>query len=209
MSRHGKAWSWIGVLAVGAAIFSFTTWPRDVLQQPIMVDQPATAVDVVIVLGSGTRENDDNNLPPQAEQRVKKGVELVQAGYAPRLIVAGGLSPVTNLIEADLMATEAVADNLPAAQIYKEAESRDTWQNATNSLAIMDKQGWKTALVVTSPYHTWRACRMFWKQHANVRCVAAPYALVPARSTYEKFMDNRSVVREYGAIIYAWLQKRV
>lgn len=206
MSRQGKAWSWIGVAAVLAAIFYFTTWPRDLLQLPLMVDQPPIQADVVIVLGSGTRRHDPNNLPPQAEQRVKKGTQLVQAGFASRVIMAGGKSPVTGLIEADLMSEVAKTDGLDENQIVLERESRDTWQNAQNSLKIMKDENWQTALVVTSPYHTWRACRMFQKQGANVRCLAAPYDLVPIQTTYDTFMDNRSVVREYGAIVYNWLK---
>lgn len=205
--RRGRWWLGGGIALIVA--LSSTPWPRDVLQLPLVVDQPAIAADVVVVLGGGTRAKDSNYLPPQVEQRVVKGVSLVNAGYASRLVMAGGPHPVTGLVEADVMAAEAIRLGLRDDQIERERRSRDTWQNATNTLAIMTERGWDSALVVTSPYHTWRACRMFSKQGGDVRCLAAPYNLVPVSGWYERFMDNRSVVREYGAVIYAWIQGRL
>lgn len=211
MTRRLKRWLLGGEVLVIllVTIFTVTTWPRDILGAPLTLHETPQPSDVIIVLGSGTRKKDSNFLPPQAEQRVAEGSLLYRQGYATQLIVAGGISPVTKLVEADLMALLAAADGVQADAIIKESNSRDTWQNAQNSLAIMKTNGWKTALVVTSPYHTRRACHFFRKQGADVRCIAAPYDLVPANSVYEKFMDNRSVIREYGAWIYAWLQKRL
>lgn len=211
MTRRLKRWLIGGgtAIIIIAIVFTFTTWPRDILGAPLTLHETPRPSDAIIVLGSGTRKNDSNFLPPQAEQRIAEGALLYRQGYAPNLIVAGGLSPVTNMVEADLMAPLATADGIPAVAIIKEPGSHDTWENAANSLAIMETSGWKTALVVTSPYHTRRACHFFRKQGADVRCIAAPYDLVPANSVYEKFMDNRSVIREYGAWIYAWLQRRL
>lgn len=210
MSRRVEWLIGIGlVVVIVIELMIITTWPRDLLETPLIVDEPAKTVDVVIVLGAGTRKNDPNNLPPQAEQRVVKGVSLVQEGFAPRLIVAGGQSPSTGLIEADLMSAYAIERGLGDSQVEEERSSRNTWENATNSIALMKQNGWSSALVVTSPYHTWRACRMFRKQLATVSCIPADYSLVPTTDAYNRFMDNRSVIREYGAIVLAWFRKQL
>lgn len=210
MSRR---WKWSAGVVVGVDVlvmlFVFTTWPRDILGAALTLHEDPVKSDVIIVLGGGTRKKDPNNLPPQAEQRVAKGVELYEAGFAPRLIEAGGVSPTTGLVEADLMSQLGLTRGVPAEVIFAERASRDTWENATNTLAIMAEQGWTNALVVTSPYHTKRACHFFRKQGGNVRCIAADYSLVPATDIYNRLMDNRSVLREYGAWIYAWFQGRV
>ncbi len=211
MRQRIKAWLGVGggfIVAI-LLVFLFTTWPRDVLQKPLTVNEELHETDVIIVLGAGTRQHDPNNLPPQAEQRIYAGVDLYKVGVANHLIMAGGKSPVTKLVEADLMASQAALDGALPTDIVLERASRDTWQNAENSRSIMRVMGWKTATVVTSPYHTWRACRMFRKQGADVTCVAADYALAPAHNIYNRFMDNRAVVREYGAIVLAWVQGRL
>jgi len=210
MRRRSK---WLVGVGVGvfmvAAIFMFTTWPRDLLGAPLTLHETPVASDVIIVLGGGTRKKDSNSLPPQAEQRVAKGVELYRAGIAPRIIEAGGLSPTTGLVEADLMSKLGLATGVPAEAIFAERNSRDTWENARNTLAIMAEQGWMTATIVTSPYHTRRACHFFRDLGGDVRCIAAEYSLVPTNDIYNRFMDNRSVLREYGAWIYAWFQGRI
>ena len=211
MTRRRKQWLIGGAITLVtlALIFVFTTWPRDILGAPLTLHETPRPSDVIIILGAGTKKNDNNFLPTQAEQRVAEGALLFRLGYAPKVIVAGGYSPTTKLVEADLMAPLGVIDGISSSAITKERKSRNTWQNAANSLVIMESAGEKTALVVTSPYHTSRACHFFRQQGADVRCISAPYSIVPADSFGEKFSDNRSVVREYAAWVYAWLQGHV
>lgn len=197
-----------GIIIALVPIFLFTTWPRDVLQIPLVShDQPRKS-DVIIILGAGTRKGSDK-LPLQAAQRLLSGADLYQEGYAPVVIVTGGFSKRTKLIEAELMQPEAVEFGIPVENVIKENQSLNTWENATYSLAIMQKKKWTTAIVTTSPYHTWRACRMFRRQGADVVCVPAEYSLRPPHTIYDRFVDNRAVIREYGAIILAWFQGRL
>lgn len=182
--------------------------PRDALQAPLVLNEPVKPADVIIVLGSGTSKKGDH-MTTQGRQRVAAGVLAINRGLAPRVIMAGGLNRKTNFIEADVMAEYAVSRGMSDADIVPEVQSRDTWENAKNSLVIMRDNGWKSAIVITSPYHTWRACRMFRKQGASVKCMVAPYALVPADSFFNHLMDTRSVIREYGAIVYNWLKDQL
>ncbi len=178
-----------------------TNWPAAVFQLPLTVyDRPRSA-DVVIVLGAGARKH-GQPLPPQAKERIQQGYSLLQQGYAPTMIVAGGLSKQSGLIEADLMKAYAISIGLPSEQIVVENRSINTWENAVNALDIMKRNNWESALVVTSPYHTLRACTIFHKLRAEVKCIAAPLSLIPTDSVYERLTDFRSVIREYGAIVY-------
>lgn len=203
MNRSRKIAWW----SVGAASFLFalstvfTTWPAELLQLPLVVYEVPQQTDVVIVLGAGARKNGEP-LPPQAKERIQRGVSLVRLGYAPTMIVAGGLSKKSGYVESDLMKTYAMSLGLSGDQIVEEGRSINTWQNATNSIDIMKRNSWTSALVVTSPYHTLRACTMFRKQHASVRCIAASLNTIPTDTVYERLTDLRSVVREYGALVY-------
>ncbi|MEK7537537.1 MAG: YdcF family protein [Patescibacteria group bacterium] len=210
-------WIVSGALAVVAAwSVSFTTWPAELLALPLTVYQPPRPADVVIVLGAGARKHPSSGkgqtrdpLPPQAKERIIRGAGLIQQGYAPAMIVAGGYSKQSGYVEAQLMKPFAVSRGIAPAQIIAEDQSKNTWENAVNSLAVMQRNGWQSALVVTSSYHTLRACAIFRKLQADVRCIAAPLNTIPTDTVYERLTDFRSVVREYGALVYNLVQGRL
>ena len=189
------------VLILGMTSERFTNF----LMIPITENQGLVRSDVIIVLGAGSRSTTPH-LPPQAYARVQQGVSLLLDGWAPKMVVSGGYSTHTGLTEAPLMATIARTAGARPEQVIEEPQSKNTWENATDSLAIMQEKGWASALVVTSPYHTYRACAIFHKQGANVRCIAAPLRTEASHTVYERLMDLRSVLREYGAIIYFYLK---
>lgn len=198
-----------GALVVVAAwSVSFTTWPAELLALPLTVYQSPRPADVVIVLGAGARKRGDP-LPPQAKERIIRGAGLVQQGYAPAMIVAGGYSKHSGYVEAQLMKPFAVSRGIAPAQVIEEDQSKNTWENAVNSLAVMQRNGWQSALVVTSSYHTLRACTIFRKLQADVRCIAAPLSIIPTDTVYERLTDFRSVVREYGAMVYNLVQGKL
>lgn len=209
MTRRNKIRWWIGGLAASAVavllLAATTEWPTNLLMAPLTQNESLQKTDVIIVLGAGSRSQAPH-LPPQAYARVQEGVTLLQDGWAPRMIVSGGYNVHTTLTEAPLMAAAAVQDGAAPAQVIQEPRSKNTWENATDSLAIMAENNWKTALVVTSPYHTWRACHIFRKQRADVHCIAAPLRTSASHTVHERLMDFRSVVREYGAIVYFFLK---
>lgn len=186
-------------------VSGMTTWIRDGLQAPLVTKEQPQPADVIIVLGSGTQLQGDH-VPPQAKQRVRQAIALWRNGQAGRVILSGGRDDNTKLVEADTMADFASALGLPNNVILEERISKNTFQNAIFSLDLMKENGWRTAIVVTSPYHTWRACQIFRKQKADVHCVAAPYSLFPANSFLDHLNDTISVVREYGAIVYNWVK---
>lgn len=198
---RGQRW-WVagGVAGLAFLTICFFTWPSRVLQLPLIVHDQPQAADVVIVLGAGARSHGDP-LPPQAKERVERGAELMKQGLASAMIISGGLSKSSGYIEADLMKAYAVAQDLPAENIIEEKTSTSTWENAINSLEIMRRNNWQTALIVTSSYHTYRACAIFHHLRASVRCIAAPLNIIPTDSVYERLTDFRSVVREYGAVV--------
>lgn len=209
MRRRAKIWSALGgfVLAV-FTLAAFTDILRNGLTPPLVVDETPKKSDVIIVLGAGTRKH-GNKLPPQAKQRVLKGLDLQRQGWAPTALMSGGRDKNTGYVESMEMLVYGFAQGGALDAMAAEAKSKDTFENAKYSLAIMRTRGWRTAIVVTSPHHTWRACRIFRKQGADVRCVAAPFSLLPQTSVYEHLTDTRSVVREYGAIVYNWLKRQL
>lgn len=189
----------VGILiALGFFVF-VSGWPTQLLQFPLIRNEAPRQSDVIIVLGAGTRGGVDP-LPVQAKDRLARGAELVAENFASSIIVTGGLSARTHHIEADIMAPYLEQRSISASNIIREPQARDTYENALYSKKIMENHEWKTALVVTSPYHTFRSCRVFRALDIDVRCVAAP--LNDRGVLKERILNLRSVIREYGAIVY-------
>lgn len=199
-----RRWTIIGVILVVVGFFVVATpWPTDVLAWPLVRNQSPKPADVIIVLGAGTRRGADP-LPTQAKLRTDKGIELWRAGLAPTVMISGGKSKVTGLIESNIMAGYAIERGLTPDDIIPEEHSTSTRENAEESLKIMDAKKMETAIIVTSSYHTWRSCRVFQAFSASVQCVAASVH-TKTETLYDRMVNIRSVLREYGAIaLYAF-----
>jgi uncharacterized SAM-binding protein YcdF (DUF218 family) len=113
--------------------------------------------DVILVLGAAVWPGERPS--PILLSRIQKGVELYHQGYADTLILSGGLggNPPS---EAEAMRRVAVQMGVPDAAIVLEDRSHSTQENIRNTAAIMAAHGWSSALVVSDPYHLYRACRM-------------------------------------------------
>ena len=83
-----------------------------------------------------------------------------EAGFAPRIIVSGGQGADEPISEAESMRRYLVALGMPNEVIKLEDKSTNTQQNMEYSKAIMDAEGYHSALIVTSDYHLWRALQL-------------------------------------------------
>jgi len=94
-------------------------------------------------------------------RRAKKGAELVRAGYAPRLFLSNGLR-FYGLSESEAAANYVVAMGLPRESVVALHESpQSTQAEARMDLRVLREMGVHSMLLVTSPYHTGRATRIF------------------------------------------------
>ena len=128
---------WAGVLTV-----AYETVPDHNTDQ--------SRFDTVIVLGTPARA--DGSPSPEMRERVEEGVREYRAGVAPHLIMTGG--PAHNrYVEAHTMAQLAEGEGVPEQAIVEEGQAQDTIQNIWYSHLILEREGWHSALVVSSPYH--------------------------------------------------------
>ena len=75
-----------------------------------------------------------------------------------------------------------------------------SWENATNAAAICKKRGWKNVILVSDPFHLWRAQKNF--QKCGVRALVSPAAaeqwkLQPARRLFWTAREAVLVVRDW------------
>jgi uncharacterized SAM-binding protein YcdF (DUF218 family) len=132
-----------------------------------------TRFDTLIVLGTPCRLDGTPSL--EQRERVLEGVREFRAGVAPHMIVTGG--PAHNhFVEADCMKHLAVEQGVPADDVIEENQARDTIQNIWFSHLIMEKHGWRSAEVISSPSHLPRTALILerytgrdsfaWRTHA-------------------------------------------
>lgn len=114
----------------------------------------AQHADAIIVLGSAVWPN--GRASPALVSRIRHGIELYRAGYAPYLILSGGIG-ANPPSEAEAMRRIAVDAGVPESALVLEAQSHSTEENLANAKLIMALRGWKTALLVSAPYHILRA----------------------------------------------------
>jgi uncharacterized SAM-binding protein YcdF (DUF218 family) len=94
------------------------------------------------------------------EARVAHGIWLYEQGYAPLVVVSGGVR-VRPPTEADLMSAAMLAAGVPQEALVVEDQSLNTGQNAAYVAPLLRQQGVERIILVTSPFHQWRAERVF------------------------------------------------
>ncbi len=132
-----------------------------------------TRFDVIIVLGTPAKRK-SGRPTPEMRSRVEEGVRLYKAHIADHLLMTGGAAH-NCYTEAEVMAALAVSLGVPSGAISIEPHAHNTKQNAAFSVAIMRQQGWRAALVVSSPAHLPRAGYVFSCQPILYRMQAAPW----------------------------------
>lgn len=136
----------------------------------LLPTQPLTPADAIVVLGNRPPLDDHGRVAPETARRVREGVALFRRGLAPRLLFTGGPAPRGGT-EARVMARYALELGVPADAILREERSRDTAENAHNSVTLLcrGERCHPSVIVVSSPYHLRRAARLFECAGARVQ----------------------------------------
>ncbi|WP_202081021.1 YdcF family protein [Caldalkalibacillus salinus] len=109
--------------------------------------------DVILVLGAGVWEGGPS---PALVSRTQHAAELYKQGFAPYIIVSGGLGehPPT---EAEAMQNILVEHDVPREAIILEDRAKNTAQNLAYSYELMEENEWSSVLIVTDVFHVKRA----------------------------------------------------
>lgn len=110
--------------------------------------------DTIIVLGSAVWPHERPS--PSLNARIQHAVALYQAGYATHLILCGGVGAYPPS-EAEVMRRVATQAGVPDAALVLEERSHSTEENLANAKRLMDARGWRSAVIVSDPFHLYRA----------------------------------------------------
>jgi len=164
----------------------------------VVLATPITADNLLMLLETGLPTSFENNAPPTAIvilsgdvakrttekletdvgpltlERLRAGAELYRRLKLP-ILVSGGVPPEGGLPIAVLMA-RSLGQDFAVPVRWTETGSRNTWENARYSAAILAAEGIHSVYLVTHAWHTRRAVIAF--SHFGITATAAPYGLM-------------------------------
>ena len=117
----------------------------------------ARPADAIIVLGAAAY---DARPSPVFEERIRHGLNLYRAGYAPVLLFTGGYGTGARFAESQVAQRYAVRQGIPEDAILIETSSRTTLQNLVEARELMRERRLRRAIIVSDPLHMARALRL-------------------------------------------------
>lgn len=143
-------WTIAILIVLVIALPLFVGWylsPQDSLEK----------VDAIVVVSGG-----DNDL------RINKGVQLYKEAWAPVLIFSGAAAS-GEISNAEAMKNIAITRGVPDEAILVEEKSKTTLENARFTAETIKEKGYKSIILVTSPYHQRRTYELFKKELPDVK----------------------------------------
>lgn len=132
------------------------------------VDETRRA-DVAIVLGAGAS---DAGVSPVFQERINHGIRLYQSGYVEKLILTGGYGQGNRHSDAYAAKQYALSQGVPEEDILLEEASAITQENIENAKAVMDRNSYDSAILVSDPLHMKRA--MLMARDAGIEAYSSP-----------------------------------
>jgi len=151
--------------------------------------------DAIVVLGASQY----NGTPsPVFAARLDHAKELYDAHVAPRIVTVGGNQPGDVTTEAQSGQNYLVAHGVPIDAIQPVRTGRDTLQSMRAVAAEFRSRGWKSAVLVTDPWHCLRARAM--ARDAGIKASTSPEHSGPAVGSFTT--DVHYIARETLAYLY-------
>lgn len=143
----------LAVLGVSAMLMINNHVKMTAQEKILTVEGAATLddVDCIIVLGCQVRE--DGSLSDMLHDRLARGVELYQAGAAPKLLMSGDHGQ-DDYDEVGAMKQFAVENGIASEDVFKDHAGFSTYETMYRAKEIFQA---KKVVIVTQEYHLYRA----------------------------------------------------
>lgn len=160
--------------------------------------------EVIVVLGGGERAKAfprPTSELNEAGDRLLYAAQLYRQGAAPRILVSGGKAPwvaSASVPGAESMAEILTAMGVPREALWLETASRNTYENALETGAILESRGIRSVILVTSAMHMPRAYAVFAETGLDV--VPAPTDFLVTQEDWECFTQPDVVVQLFNLL---------
>jgi uncharacterized SAM-binding protein YcdF (DUF218 family) len=171
---------WQRVLLLAALLVLFVggnRWVADSLTRWLewrhLPEGDVPAAQAIVLLGGGTQPAEYPRRMVElnsAGDRVLYTAQLYHQGKADHILLSGGNLDWNTVgsTPAEDMAALLEQLQVPASALWLEPDSRNTYENAAKSRAILEQRGIDTIILVTSALHMPRALALFEQQGINV-----------------------------------------
>ncbi|MDB4354118.1 YdcF family protein [Akkermansiaceae bacterium] len=144
------------LLAILFLLFTYSVWQLWDINRVGKLDTKEDA-DCAIVLGAAAWHNKPS---PVLEERLNHAIELFKSKRVEALLLTGGHGAGAPFSESEVSLEYCVKQGIPREAIRIETSSGTTLENLTEAKKILLKEGWKTSLLVSDPWHLKRASKM-------------------------------------------------
>ena len=148
--------------------------------------------DAIVVLGASQFDGRPSSVFKARLQHARK---LFEAGIAPRVVTVGGGREGDRTTEAEAGAAFLRERGVDVVAV---PEGRNTLQSMEAVSALMDEQGWSTAVLVTDPWHALRTRMM--AEESGIDAEVSPTRAGPSVRT--RGTQIRYIGRETLALLY-------
>lgn len=161
------------VLSLVLLVVAYTPIIAGPAHSLIRDDPMPRSADAIMVLSAGT--NDDGTLSSQALDRLLSGLELFNRGVAPVLMVSREAYVVGGHIITSRRDQERIVSLSSGAlpKLVVVGITHSTHDEAIRARDVFRANRWKRIVLVTSPFHTRRACGTFERAGVVVSCTAS------------------------------------
>ncbi|NLG68753.1 MAG: YdcF family protein [Firmicutes bacterium] len=165
----------------------------------VVADSPVPA-DAIVVLGGDW------------QGRIQQGIRLYREGWAPLLLVTGGMAIAPGRVQAAYLAEVARRAGVPSQAILTQRESRSTWEDAALTVGLARERGWRRVLLVTSDWHSRRAAMVFRRgwgpAGVEVRSVPSAEWRFDLERWWQDPDGGETVIIEWIRLVWYWLRAR-
>lgn len=150
--------------------------------------------DAVVVLGAAQYNGQPS---PVLEARLRKARELWRDDVAPVIVTVGGGAEGEATTEAGAGRSWLAANEVPTEHVLAVPAGTNTQESLAAVGEVFADRGWETAVLVTDPWHTFRAKAL--ARSAGIDPVSAPARSGPVVQTREA--QARYILRESLAYV--------
>ena len=172
------------LLGVILTAFFYTTWQIVSINRYGFRDDGRSA-DCAIILGTAAWHNKPS---PVFKERINHAIKLYQEGRVKALVLTGGYGKGASFSESQVARTYCLERGIPAEALFLETKSQTTVENLTEAKKLLVAEGFRTALIVSDPWHLKRGVLVAQRQGIDA------YQSGTETSRYESSKSRRKFV---------------
>jgi len=141
--------------------------------------------DAIVVLGAAAYHSKPS---PVFAERIKYGIDLYKLKLAPKIIFTGGFGTNAQFAESEVAKNFAIEQGIPTQDIIIETNSRNTFENLTETKKILHEHNLQAIIIVSDPLHMARAMRIAKRLDITAYIAATPNTRFKSLRTSWRFL---------------------